>query len=80
LRAAHDGYEGGRVAPTGAQTSNRFTFHDSTDSACAFFSLAAICAGKENELHHKQTGDPWKSDKDGKQWVDTDRHPEILRK
>ena len=40
----------------------------------------AIRAGREDELHPKQTGNPWASEKDGKQWVDTDCYPEILRK
>ena len=28
----------------------------------------------------KTFGDPWNSDKDGKQWFDPERHPKYLRK
>lgn len=30
--------------------------------------------------HRKMFGNPWASEKDGKQWFDTARHPELMRK
>ena len=40
----------------------------------------ALSAGNEDKLHPKQTGDPWLSNKDGKQWVDRSAYPEVMRK
>jgi hypothetical protein len=40
----------------------------------------ALQAGSEDALHRKQTGNPWKSEKDGKLWFDRGRFPEMMRK
>ena len=39
----------------------------------------ALAAGAEDSLHHKQTGSPWLSPKDGKQWWRT-KDPKKLAK
>lgn len=31
-------------------------------------------------LSTRQFGNPWRGEKDGKQWFDAERHPEIMRK
>jgi hypothetical protein len=37
----------------------------------------ALSAGNENTLHRRQTGNPWKSRKDGKWWFERGEFPEL---